>query len=45
MPDYDVLGSGTSYELRAYAPYVVAEVASSEGSEDDRFRTLAKVMS
>ncbi|CAN0204103.1 unnamed protein product, partial [Scytosiphon promiscuus] len=42
VPDYDVLGTGACYELRAYAPYVVAEVAASEGSEDDRFRTLAK---
>ncbi|CAM9848869.1 unnamed protein product, partial [Hapterophycus canaliculatus] len=42
VPDYDILGTGTNYELRAYAPYVVAEVGSSEGSEDDRFRTLAK---
>lgn len=44
VPDYNVLGHGASYELRAYDGYVVAEVENSrEGSEDDRFRTLAKV--
>lgn len=43
-PSYDTLGSGTGYEVRAYTSYVVAEVqAGQEGSEDDRFRTLAKV--
>ncbi|CAM9767623.1 unnamed protein product, partial [Ectocarpus fasciculatus] len=43
VPEYDVLGHGASYELRAYEGYVVAEVENAgEGSEDDRFRTLAK---
>ncbi|CAM9891085.1 unnamed protein product [Ectocarpus sp. 6 AP-2014] len=43
VPEYNVLGHGASYELRAYDGYVVAEVENSgEGSEDDRFRTLAK---
>lgn len=35
---------GASLEIRAYSPYVVAEVRDAgDGSEDDRFRTLAKV--
>lgn len=44
-PKYSVLGAGTGYEVRAYEPYVVAEVQGGPeaGPEDDRFRTLAKV--
>lgn len=35
---------GTGLEVRAYSAYVVAEVQDAgDGSEDDRFRTLAKV--
>lgn len=43
-PKYSVLGAGTGYEVRAYEPYVVAEVQGGPeaGAEDDRFRTLAK---
>eukprot|EP00903_Cladosiphon_okamuranus_P012084 g11343.t2 len=44
VPVHDVLGKlGTGLEIRAYSPYVVAEVQDAgDGSEDDRFRTLAK---
>ncbi|CAM9869680.1 unnamed protein product [Pylaiella littoralis] len=43
-PDFDLLGKGTNYEIRAYSPYVVAEVAEESGDsgQDERFRTLAK---
>lgn len=35
---------GAGLEIRVYSPYVVAEVQEAgDGSEDDRFRTLAKV--
>lgn len=35
---------GAGLEVRAYSSYVVAEVQDGgDGSEDDRFRTLAKV--
>lgn len=52
VPDFDLLGKGTNYEIRAYSPCVVAEVVLDEsssggeegdGGQDDRFRTLAKV--
>lgn len=44
-PEYDVLGEGSNYEIRAYKPYLVAEVemGTVPNSEDDRFRTLARV--
>lgn len=43
-PKHDVLGSGTSYEIRAYAPYLVAEVeAGKDVRTEDRFKVLAKV--
>lgn len=54
QPDFDIVGKGSSYEVRAYNPYVVAEVVvlnkqgggtgDDDGSQDDdRFKTLAKV--
>lgn len=46
LPDFDLVGKGTNYEIRAYSPYVVAEVAldeSGDDGQDDRFKTLAKV--
>lgn len=44
-PEYDVLGEGSNYEIRAYKQYLVAEVemGTVPNSEDDRFRTLARV--
>lgn len=44
-PAYEVLGKRVGYELRAYPPYVVAEVKTraEAGTEDDSFRVLAKV--
>ncbi|CAM9854687.1 unnamed protein product [Ascophyllum nodosum] len=41
-PEYDVVGEGSNYEIRAYKPYLVAEVeaGTDASTEDDRFRTL-----
>lgn len=47
-PEFDVLAKSTGYEIRAYKPYVVAEVEAGaepgKVNEDERFRTLAKVL-